>query len=432
MINDFKPARRPAKSLRTSLDEQSEAQEDATETETFQTPEEVAAKQTLEASAESEQPVTTKTSEAGKKSALVPVSPSWRQKLALSWPPGKKEWISLAIMLVLIGVGSTGWLVTHHSTKAVSVATKIAAPAKIIPKAPTTVASTLSGLPVNPSVNKGPVTGVMIENSEFARPQSGLSQASVVFEAIAEGGITRFLALYQDTAPDNVGPIRSVRPYYEQWALGFDAALAHVGGSPEALADIKSWNVRDLDEFYNGSYYHRITTRQAPHNVYTAIATLNQLEAQKGYTSSTFTSFPRKSEAPSKQPTAATIHLTLSSSDYDVLYNYDASTNSYNRSEGGAPQIDANTNTQLSPKVVITMVIPYSLEADGYHSDYAVIGSGPVYVFQDGTVTTGRWTKSSNTSQIAFTNTSGKIIKLNPGQTWLTALAATTDVAYTP
>src|SRR5262249_15833287 len=153
-----------------------------------------------------------------------------------------------------------------------------AKPKKVIAQkvtAPAVTLSTLSGLPVDPAVNQRPVTGVMIENSVQARPQSGLNQAGVVFEAIAEGGITRFLALYQDTTPDNVGPIRSARPYYEQWALGFDAGYAHVGGSPEALNDIKAWGVRDLDQFYNSGSYHRISSREAPHNVYTGITTLN-------------------------------------------------------------------------------------------------------------------------------------------------------------
>jgi hypothetical protein len=367
------------------------------------------------------------------KAALTAQQTSSHNRAHFHWPLSKKITISAVLVIILLGAAGSAFAFMQHPKKVVA-ASKSVSIAKPKPTAfvPTTVPSALSGLPVNPSVNNGPVTAVMVENSTFARPQSGLSQASVVFEAIAEGGITRFMALYQDTAPNNVGPIRSVRPYYEEWALGFDAALAHVGGSPEALADIKTWNVRDLDQFYNGSYYHRITTREAPHNVYTAIATLNQLEASKGYTTSTFTSFPRQAADPAKTPTAGTINLTLSSSTYDVSYSYDATTNSYNRSEAGAPQIDANTNTQISPKVVVAMVVPYSLEADGYHSDYAVIGSGPVNIFQDGTVTQGIWTKTSNTSQISFKTASGKTIKLIPGQTWITAVAGTDDISYTP
>lgn len=353
----------------------------------------------------------------------------WRQKLALHWPPGRKELVAAAGLLLIIGLAVfLLWpqppkkaVVVHHPKQAAK------------PPAPKTVASKLSGLQVDPAVNNGTVTGVMIENSLDARPQSGLSQASVVFEAIAEGGITRFLALYLDNKPDNVGPIRSARPYYVQWNLGFDAGYAHVGGSPEALADIKAWGVRDLDQFFNGGSYHRVSSRAAPHNVYTSLSALNQLEAAKGYTNSVFTSLGRKlKEAPSKQPAAKSINLAISSALYNVHYDYDAATNSYKRSEGGAAHIDANSNAQISPKVVIALVMPYGLEADDHHSFYNTIGSGPAYVFQDGGVTTGQWAKASAKDQFTFTDSSGQPILLNPGQTWFTALSQASQVTYSP
>jgi hypothetical protein len=358
-----------------------------------------------------------------------PPKAGWRQKLELHWPPGKKEWAVFAILLLIILAGGL-YLSHHHSKKPLAAAHIVKQAAK--PKPPSTVPSTLTGLQVDPTVNQHAVTAVMIENSTDARPQSGLGQAGVVFEAIAEGGITRFLALFQDTAPGNVGPIRSSRPYYLQWELGFDAGYAHVGGSPEALADIKAWGVRDLDQFANGGSYHRISTRAAPHNVYTSIADLNQLEISKGYTKSIYTGFARKKAAPSKQPTAKTIDLTLSGPLYNVHYDYNAATNTYNRSEAGAPHIDTNTNAQISPTVVVGLVMPYSLESDGYHSDYNTIGTGPAYVFQDGTVTIGTWTKTSSTSQFVFTTAAGKPLLLNPGQTWLTAISGTNKVTYTP
>jgi len=358
---------------------------------------------------------------------------SWRDKFRLQWPPGQKEWLASAIVVVVCG-SIIGLVLTHTGPKPVASAIKVTKP-KPVPK-PTTVPSTLTGLPVDPSVNQRPVTGVMIENTTFARPQSGLGQAGVVFEAIAEGGVTRFLALFQDTAPSNIGPVRSARPYYIQWAMGFDAAYAHVGGSQDGLADIKAWGVKDLDEFANAGAYHRISSRAAPHNMYTSIAALNQLETSKGYTTSNFTGFPRKPEAPSKTPNARSINLTLSGPVYNAHYDYNAATNSYNRSEGGAPHIDANTNQQISPKVVVAMVVPMTrgaLDSSGaYYSNYASVGSGAVYVFQDGLVTTGQWSKPSNTAQITLTDASGQPLKLNPGQTWITAVIANNDVSYSP
>lgn len=302
---------------------------------------------------------------------------------------------------------------------------------------PTTVPSTLTGLPVDPSVNKRPVTAVMIENSTYARPQSGLDTAGVVFEAIAEGGVTRFMAVYQDTQPDYIGPVRSARPYYIQWALGFDAAYAHVGGSPDALTDLSAWNVRNIDQFYNSSAFERISSRDAPHNVYTSISKLNSVEQAKDWTSSTYNGFPRKADSPSKNPNATAINLSLSGPVYDPSFTYNPKTNNYTRSEDGSVQTEissSGTVTNITPKVVIAMVTPLSqgaLDATGaYYSDYNVIGTGQVYIFQDGTVTTGTWTKNSNSSQITFSDANGNSIKLNAGQTWITAVGSASNVSY--
>ena len=351
-------------------------------------------------------------------------------------PHSRKQWLitGLVTAVLLCGAGGASWALTHKQTRLPSAPKKLAVVSKI--SAPPQIYSDLSGLPItNASLNSKPVTAVMVENSIDARPQSGLSQAGVVFEAQAEGGITRFMALYQDTTPTNVGPIRSARPYYIQWALGFDAAYAHVGGSPDALSDLTSWNVQNMDEFYNGSYFHRITTRIAPHNVYTGIDTLNQLESAKGYTS-TFTGFPRAStQKPMAQPTASTINLDVSGPDYNPQYAYDASTNTYKRSTDGTPDVDANTNQQIAPTVVISIVVPLSqgaLDASGaYYSDYNVLGSGEAYVFQNGGVTEGQWHKATNTSQITFTDSTGKSILLDRGQTWITAVSAANQISYT-
>lgn len=356
---------------------------------------------------------------------------SWKQKIATSWRTKRREWLISAGIVVFGGI-LVAVIVTKNEPKPVVSAAPPKHIVKPAPPKPTTVASTLSGLPVAPEMNQKPVTGVMIENSIYARPQSGLSQAGVVFEAIAEGGITRFLALFQDTAPADVGPIRSARPYYVQWAMGFDAGLAHVGGSPEALADIKAWNTKDLDQFANSGSYHRIGSRDAPHNVYTAIDTLAQLQAAKGYTASNFKGFERKADAASKTPNAKTIDMTLSGPTYNTHYDYNPATNSYNRSEGGAPHTDANGNVQISPKVVVGLIVPYGNKPDGYHSDYSTIGSGQAYVFQDGVVTIGTWSKADNTANFVFTDASGKPLKLNPGQTWITALGKNTEVSYAP
>ena len=116
--------------------------------------------------------------------------------------------------------------------------------------------SPLTGREVaNEGETKRSVTGIMLENSEWARPQSGLNAAGVVFEAIAEGGITRFAALYQDTKPELIGPVRSIRPYYVDWMAAFDPTIVHIGGSANALKEVRGGGYKDADQFFNPGYF---------------------------------------------------------------------------------------------------------------------------------------------------------------------------------
>lgn len=296
----------------------------------------------------------------------------------------------------------------------------------------TTVASSLTGLQVDPAVNTRPITGVMIENSEDARPQSGLDQAGIVFEAIAEGGITRFLTLFQDSEPGYIGPVRSARPYYVQWCMSFDCALAHAGGSPEALSDIKSWGTKDLDQFANGGSYQRVTNRYAPHNLYTSMDNLHKLEASKGFTAPSFTPLVRKKDAPSKTPNATSIDVSISSATFNSHYDYDAASNSYKRSQAGAAHMTVDQNgaeKQITPKVVVALITTYGVASDK-HSSYGVTGSGEALVFQDGIVTHGSWHKDDYKSAFSLTDDAGGALHLNAGQTWFVALPATNKVTY--
>lgn len=305
---------------------------------------------------------------------------------------------------------------------------------KVAPKpTPKPITSPLTGMVVTADLQARPVTGVMIENSMQARPQSGLIDAGIVFEAISEYGITRFLALYQETAPGNVGPVRSVRPYFIDWVMPFDAALAHVGGSPEALERIRTVGTKDLDQFHTPGPYRRINTRYAPHNMYTSIDGLIAAGKAKGYEKSNFTPIERKAkEEPNKTPPAKNIGLAISSAAYNVHYNYDPVTNSYKRIMGGKPHMDHDTQAQIEAKVVVALSMSYSLQANGLHSSYGTTGTGLAHFFQDGNVTTGSWSKADHTSQFVFKDDAGNPVKLNAGKTWITVVGDPGKVSYTP
>lgn len=283
--------------------------------------------------------------------------------------------------------------------------------------------SPLTGVEVPTEADtKQAVTAIMIENSPSARPQSGLKESGVVFEAIAEGGITRFLVLYQEDKPQLIGPVRSVRMYYVDWLAAFNASVAHVGGSARALKEVRNGKYRDIDQFLNASSYWRATDRYAPHNVYTNFARLDALNKKKGYTSSTFTGFTRKDSSASSKPTATKINITISSFNYNHSYTYNAKTNTYDRSQGGKAHLDREKG-QISPRVVIAMrVKETTIMEDGWRQSINTIGSGTAYIFQDGTVQEVTWKKPSKTDQITFTDKEGSDVPLARGQTWITAV----------
>jgi len=357
------------------------------------------------------------------------------------WYKNKKIWAAFISVVLLASFGAGTWfLFLKENTPEPPPVTNTSSVAEEKP-APTTLASPLTGVQVEPALTKRPVTAIMIENSPDARPQSGLRDAGVVFEAIAEGGITRFLTLFQESQPQYIGPVRSIRPYYLDWLAPFDAPVAHVGGSKDALDTVrsKSNGFRDLDQFFNEKSYQRITERYAPHNVYTSFAKLDALNASKGNTSSTFTGWDRKDEQKLTTPTAKSIDFKISSFYFNAHYDYDVATNTYLRSEGGKAHVDITSAKdkapkQLAPKVVIAIVVPFgTVKAnDGIRSEYTTTGSGRAFVFQDGGMIEGTWTKKNQKSQIVFTATDGKTIKLNSGQTWISVVSNSSEVSYKP
>ena len=284
--------------------------------------------------------------------------------------------------------------------------------------------SPLTGVKVpNEATTKLPVTGIMIENSPDARPQSGLKQAGIVYEAIAEGGITRFLALYQEAKPQLIGPVRSLRMYYLDWAAPYQASITHFGGSAASLAEVKNGQYRNLDLMAaGGQYYWRATDRYAPHNVYTTFAKLDALNASKNYSTSAFTPWPRQDGKPSAAPNATSVDIHISGPLYDSHYTYDATTNTYLRNVNGKPSTDREDG-QIAPTTVIAMKIDMStVLQDGYREDIATTGSGQANIFQDGIITYANWQKKSRTDPITFTDAAGKEIPLDRGQTWVVAV----------
>lgn len=337
--------------------------------------------------------------------------------------------ISLSVVMLLLAVGAVAAAIIYPSPQSiVNIISGEVAPKQ---EKPTKYYSPLTGVEVgDEAATKQQVRAIMIENSPSARPQSSLQEAGIVFEAIAEGGITRLLTLHQEDRPGIIGPVRSLRPYYIDWLAPFDATVSHVGGSANALKEIRNGQYKDVDQFFNGKYYWRATDRAAPHNVYTNSQKLEEMNNSKGYKSSSFTAWPRKLGSASDAPTAKSINISVSGPLYDVHYDYDASNNNYIRSVGGAKHVDREKG-QITPKVVIAIKVPSHIGfEDGNRTQMNTIGNGAAYIFQDGTVTEAKWYKAGKKDQMFFYDKLGRQVVLNTGQTWVTVVAPEKSVTW--
>lgn len=346
-----------------------------------------------------------------------------------------KQWVRTHRTLSLIIAGLILVLAAGITTYAIlSQKPEAATPAPVAkpkPKPEPKYYSPLTGLLVaNEAATKQPVTAIMIENSPDSRPQSGLKQSGVVYEAVAEGGITRFLTLHQQDKPQIIGPVRSIRPYYVDWLAAYNASVAHVGGSPAALDEVRNGSYRDIDQFFNAGSYWRSTDRYAPHNVYTSFEKLDALNAQKGFTESHFTGFTRIDGKPREAPDATSVTINISSALYNTSYTYDKASNTYPRSQAGAPHLDREDG-QIAPSVVVAMKVARNpAMEDGHHETITTIGSGEAIIFQNGIAQTVTWTKKDKTSQITFADATGKDVPLVRGQTWIAAVPATGSVSW--
>jgi hypothetical protein len=357
-------------------------------------------------------------------------TPDRPYKAPLSPRTKKRQLIVMLSLLGLVILGAAAMVLLPRLSKEEEPSTQQEVASKETEKVtPKTVPSPITGVDVSEQAAARPVTAVMIENSPSARPQSGISGADLVFEAIAEGGITRYVALFQSASPAYIGPIRSARPYYVQIAKSFDAAFVHAGGSPDGLAKITELNVKDMSAFENNGTYVRDDSREAPHNLYSSMEKLLNRQTELGFSSSTFGQWQHKNETP-QTPTAANIDFTMSSPTFNPSFSYNAASNNYTRLNGGIQDVDANGNIPIQPRVVIALITDRSQQ--GQYSVYRLTGSGEARIFQDGIVSTASWTKDNDMTQFSFKDKNGLPFVFNKGQVWVTVVDSASDVTYTP
>lgn len=384
----------------------------------------------------------------------------------------KKAWL---VFLIIGIVGFVGGLTCFLLTflKPIKKASELvypAIPSKTVSEA---IYSELTGEALaDTGLKNAPIYCIQIPNGlDGARPQAGLTDAGVIFEAIAEAGITRFAAFFQKPSSAVIGPIRSLRIYYLNWDTPFDCTIVHAGGADDAIAALRSGGYKELDENY---YYmfRGTSSSRLWNNLFTTSGDLERFSQDSGYGSSEARGFSRLTPEEAKKNrvqeiakeklviTEATVEdtseLIPKAQDinfrfggvpaFNVSYHYDAANNNYLRSysNGVAHEVYRCPNenlgqvnpeetcslTQLAPSVVIAMIVQERRAADNYHEDITATGTGEAFVFQNGVAIKGTWNKASASEQIKFLDENGSEIKLIPGQTIVSAIPTYGGVEY--
>ncbi len=305
--------------------------------------------------------------------------------------------------------------------------------------------------------------GIMVENHTEARPQSGLSSADVIYEAVAEGGITRFLTIFYCEDAAYVGPVRSARIYFLRILEGYgeNPLYAHVGGAntdgpADALGEIDQlgWGLyNDLNQFavpFPNFWrdYERLPNRATEHTVYTnttklwdfakAKRNLTNIDKKGKKWDVNFEKWKFIDDAKeSEKGTVAKISFgfwNLFAKDYGVEWTYDAKSNSYKRANGGSAHLDKNTGKPLEAKNVVIVFANESEANDGYehgqHLLYKIIGSGNGLVFQNGKAMKITWNKKTEESSMKFFDETGKEVSLVRGVIFVEILPTGNKVTY--
>ncbi len=307
---------------------------------------------------------------------------------------------------------------------------------------PSLVPAPLTGRLVAPAAAIRHPIAVMIDDQFDARPQAGFNAASIVWQAPAEGGIPRYMLIFQENIPKDVGPVRSSRFYYIAWASELHALYAHAGGSPQALATLRTqgqgqlvWNA---DEFRWGNSFHRVgPPRFAPHNLFTSGANLRGIAKAVGAKDGPI-SWPwmfARDAVSGYRPVGG--HIIVNYQANTIRYDYDRPTNTYLRSvTGSKKQIDAADNKRVAPKNVIVMKVQFGPLNDGrpqkHRLEANIIASGPAWISTNGVTIKGTWKKASTTGPTRFFDGAGNPVVLTVGQTFVQVMKTTDTISFTP
>lgn len=268
---------------------------------------------------------------------------------------------------------------------------------------------------------------VMINNNHQAWPHAGLDDAYITYEIVAEGGITRMMALFKDKDTSKIGSVRSARPYYLDYALENDAIYVHYGWSDDAKADISSLGVDNINGLTASSVFWRDTSlkKATEHTVFTSMEKIKEYAKEKGYDRDTNKDLLLNYSVDSikiknKEDAQKADNVYIRYSKYtDTSYEYDSENKVYKRFMSGEEHTDAVSGKQYTAKnIIVTPIENYAYDSYG-RQKLNNIGSGDGWFITEGYAVPITWEKDSRSSQTVYRYENGKEIKVNDGNTFI-------------
>ncbi|WZL74640.1 DUF3048 domain-containing protein [Clostridiaceae bacterium 35-E11] len=293
------------------------------------------------------------------------------------------------------------------------------------------VASPISGLYTQEeSIIKRRPIAVMLDNQRQARPQAGLDQAEIIYEILAEGWITRYMAVFLINEPELIGPVRSARPYFIDKAMEFNGLYVHDGGSPQAFSDIVKFKVADIDaQSRSSKVFWRKSHKSRPHNEYTSAQAIRAAAKQSNYKEiGDFETLLFHDEDQKINGIKTTYIKILYHKDYKPSFEYHEEENLYYRYINGQPHRDEVSEKHLAAKNIIVQKAKTKVIDSAGRREIGLVGEGEGYFITYGAMKEIIWKKPSRRAITRFYDKNGEEITLNPGVTWIEVIPSNLEI----
>ena len=336
--------------------------------------------------------------------------------------------IAILVILILVAGGIMAYIITKDKMNKTQVVSENEDEEEIL-------TAGVSDKKVKIFNGKDRPIAVMIDNHNQAWPQAGLNQAYLVYEAVVEGGETRLMALFKGVTVDKIGPVRSSRHYFLDYAMENDAIYAHYGWSPQAESDIKQYNINNLNGITESeTTFWRVKDKSAPHNAVTSTTALLNAAKAKGYKTTSkkksvlnYVTDEVKLEDGQVATSVTIPHSTLQT----VKYEYDEQNQVYKRFARNKAQTDWDTGDNITTKnIIITFCDNYTLDDSENKGRQGLrnIGTFNGYYITNGKAIKIKCIKEARNTQTKYEDLQGNEIQVNDGNTWINICPKNADV----